>query len=532
MLQLAVRAGRAIDRMRIEAERPVGPTGAALPKPEVRVVGYVPIDYPTSYYRSDAPAWRRLVPTQPSQCDGWPGLWPDPLLPTASFDLKAGATQAVWITAAIPKKAAAGDYAGKFRLVSGGRVLAERDYVVRVWDFSLPDENHVAAIYDVRYGPGGQRLWGAPLDAMYPRLVRFLAERRLSPDTIHPAPKIRYANGRVEADFTDYDRAAEVYFNQWNLPYAYTPRDFYLFGWGHPPKTLFGEQPYEGQPPYESADRSRLRPEYKKAYQACLRAYWDHMKEKGWADRMILYISDEPHDSHDYIRLQMKALCDMIHEVDPEIPIYSSTWKHVPDWEGCLDVWGIGHQGRVSPEKLEELHRSGGRFWFTTDGQMCTDTPYCAVERLLPHYCFKYGAEAYEFWGASWLTYDPYQYGWHSYIRQSSEPGQYYWVRYPNGDGFLIYPGNPLGRDELVSSIRLENAREGIEDLEYLHLLRSRIEASGRGLPVATQALAAAAELVEIPNSGGRYSSKILPEPEKLFQVREQLAKAIEATQP
>ncbi|MDD4268345.1 MAG: DUF4091 domain-containing protein [Pirellulales bacterium] len=528
VLQLAVRAGRQIERVRVEVDRPVGPGGAALPPPEVQIVGYVPIDYPTSYYQSEAPAWRRLIPTRPSQCDGWPGLWPDPLLPTARFDLMPGATAAVWITAAIPKDAAAGVYAGKVRFRAGDRVLAERGYTVRVRDFALPDESHVAAIYDIRYGPGGERLWGAPLDAMYPRLVRFLAERRLSPDAIRPGPQIRYAGGRVEADFAEYDRAAEVYFNEWKLPYSYTPREFYLFGWGHPPKTIFGEQPYEGRPPYETADRSQLRPEYKKAFQACLKAYWDHIKEKGWADRMIFYISDEPHDAHDYIRVQMKALCDMIHQVDPKIPIYSSTWKHVPDWDGSLDVWGIGHQGLVAPEKMEEIRRSGGRIWFTTDGQMCTDTPYCAVERLLPHYCFKYGAAAYEFWGASWLTYDPYQYGWHSYIRQSSEPGRHYWVRYPNGDGFLIYPGAPLGRDELVSSIRLENAREGVEDYEYLHLLKARLAASGEDLPAARQALAAAAELVEIPNAGGRYSSRILPDPERLFQVREQLAEAIE----
>ena len=87
---------------------------------------------------------------------------------------------------------------------------------------------------------------------------------------------------------------------------------------------------------------------------------------------------------------------------------------------------------------MAELRAAGDRIWFTTDGQMCTDTPYCAVERLLPHYCFQYGAEAYEFWGVGWLTYDPYEYGWHSYINQSSAPGVHYYVRYPNGDGFLL----------------------------------------------------------------------------------------------
>ncbi len=130
---------------------------------------------------------------------------------------------------------------------------------------------------------------------------------------------------------------------------------------------------------------------------------------------------------------------------------------------------------------------------------MCTvTTPYCAWSGCC-HYCFKYGAAAYEFWGPSWLTYDPYQYGWHSYIRQSSEPGRSCWVRYPNGDGFLIYPGAPLGRDELVSSIRLENAREEVEDYEYLHLLKAAAGASGDRPATARQALAAAA------GAGWRY---------------------------
>ncbi len=531
VLQLALRKGLAVKGMRVRTDAPTGSGGTELPRPKIEIVGYVPIDYPTSYYHSDAPAWRRLIPTQPPKCDGWPGLWPDPLLPTDRFDLQANATQAVWLTFDVPKDTPAGDYRGKVRFAADGKVLAERDYTVHVWNFSLPDESHVSAIYDVRYGRSGTEYWGKPLSEMYPTLVRFLADRRLSADKIQPAPKFRYVDGRVEADFTEYDKAAEFYFDEMGMRYSYTPWQFYLFGWGHPPKPIFGQQPFEGDPPFENADRTHLRPEYKKAYQACLKVFWEHMKEKGWADRVVLYISDEPHDWHDHILVQMKTLCDMIHEVDPAIPIYSSTWKHVPDWDGYLDIWGIGHYGRVAVDKIAELKQAGDRIWFTTDGQMCTDTPYCAVERLLPHYCFKYGAQGYEFWGVSWLTYNPYQYGWHSYIRQSSEPGKYYWIRYPNGDGFLIYPGGPISQEGPVSSIRLENAREGVEDYEYLYRLKDLVEkskASGKNVAQAEEALDEAANLVTIPNAGGRYSSKILPDPEALIRARVRLGEAIE----
>ena len=530
VLQLAVRSARAMEGVRVEVDPPTGPQGAKLDNLEVNVVGYVPIDQATNYYRAEGPEWHRKVPTQSARSDGWPGDWPDPLLPRNTFDLEANATQPIWITIGVGKNAPAGDYSGTVRLVSQARSIASVPFRVHVWDFALPDTSHVAAIYDVRLGPGA-KFWGKPLDEIYPDIVRFMAQRRLSPDTIRPAPVIKIEDGRVKADFTEFDKMAELYFDELKLPFAYTPWQFYLFGWGHPPKTVSGQRPYPGDPPFEQADRGQLRPEYKKAYQACLAAFWDHLKEKGWEKKVILYISDEPFDHHEHIRRQMKALCDMIHEVDPEIPIYSSTWKHVPDWDGYLDVWGIGHYGRVSTEKMAELRSAGDRLWFTTDGQMCTDTPYCAVERLLPHYCFKYDVEAYEFWGVGWLTYDPYQFGWHSFIYQTSEPGSSYWVRYPNGDGFLLYPGEPIGHPGLVSSIRLEQAREGVEDYEYLYLLRRLIaeaKSAGRDTTEADAAMRQAADLVTIPNAGGLQSSKTLPDPEAVYRVRESLAGAIE----
>ncbi|MBM3495791.1 MAG: DUF4091 domain-containing protein, partial [Armatimonadetes bacterium] len=325
------------------------------------------------------------------------------------------------------------------------------------------------------------------------------------------------------------------------FPHAYTPWHFYLFGWGHLPGDKFGERPYAGEYPYEGVDRSRLRPEYKRAYQACLKLYWDHMKAKGWADRVVLYISDEPHDTQAPIREQMKALCDMIHEVDPAIPIYCSTWHHQPEWDGKLDVWGIGHYGIVPLATMKAIRDRGARIWWTTDGQMCTDTPYAAIERLLPHYCFAYGAEAYEFWGVDWLTYDPHRYGWHAFLPHDFGPGQEkQWVRYPNGDGFLAYPPTPGRPDTFVSSIRLEQAREGVEDYEYLTMLRDAVDraraartvapASRRQRDVADgeRALKLASGLVTSPCEIGRYSTRILAEPDRVLRVKEAVGRALE----
>ena len=130
----------------------------------------------------------------------------------------------------------------------------------------------------------------------------------------------------------------------------------------------------------------------------------------------------------------------------------------------------------VTAEDMQQITRSGGRIWYTTDGNFCTETPYLALERLLPWFGYKYGAEAYEFWGVNWLTYNPYKYGWHSYIFESQAPGEESWKRYPNGDGYVIYPGKPIGEDGLIGSIRLKQVREGAEDYEYLTLLGNLIE--------------------------------------------------------
>ncbi len=533
-LQIAFRSAETLPGVRVEVDPPAGPGGFRLEEVEIAVVGYVPVDHPTNYYWSALPAWRRKIPASAPACDGWAGLWPDPLLPTDRFDLAPGVTQPVWITLSVPRGAPAGEYEGRVRLLRGDAVLTELPFTVRVWDFELPDEPALAAVYDVRFGD----FWGEPGKSraeVHAEIVERMAANRLCPDAVWPEPIVNYQDGVVSTDFSAHDAAAARYFDELHLPHAYTPWQFYLFGWGHPPYEKWGEAPYEGAYPYDDADPGQLRPEFKQAYQACLRAYWEHMKERGWADRVILYISDEPCYWNPRIIEQMKALCQMIHEVDPDIPIYASTWHHVPEWDGYLTVWGIGHYGIVSPEKMEELRARGDRIYFTTDGQMCTDTPFLAIERLLPHYCFHYGAEAYEFWGVPWYTYNPYEYGWHAYIRQSDQPGVTGWVRYPNGDGFLLYPGGVIGHDGPVSSLRFEQAREGVEDHLYLSALSELVAlAAQEGRPYAEgeAALALARELVPVPNPGGRYSTQILPDPAALFLAREAVALALERGRP
>lgn len=526
-LQIAIRSPKGMKEVKVEVLPPTNRRGEKLDNFEVRVVGYVPIDYPSGYYSSTSPPWHRKYPTAKPGSDGWAGLWPDPLLPYQSFEIKANETQPIWIIFNSPERISAGDYSGKIRLLSGSKTLKEITFTVHIWDFTLPKEIRTGAIYTCGIGP----MWilpGKTQEETRKLFWQFMAERRLCPGNIYPEPILKYENGKVIADFSEFDKSCELYFNELKMPYAFTPWQFYLFGWGFPPSERWGEKPYPGDYPYQGLDRSKLREQYKRAFQACLQAFWNHLREKGWEKKFVLYISDEPFDYLPEIREQMKALCAMIHEVDPSIPIYASTWHHQPEWDGYINVWGIGPSGDVAPEKMKELQRRRARLWFTTDGHMCIDTPYCAIERLLPHLCFNYGVEAYEFWGIDWLTYNPYEFGWHAYIPQSESPTRFYYIRYPNGDGYLAYPGKPIGYNGFVSSVRMEQAGEGVEDYEYFYMLRELVEKGGSDVKDGEKALEMVRRLATIPNAGGRLSTMLLPKPEEIYKVREAVAQAIE----
>lgn len=508
-LQLAVRSPNAVASLE---------AAVSLPAPlsvEVGRVGYVPVDWPTAYYNCTTPEWELRYPRAAGQSDGWSGWWPDPVEPAAAGPVEANRTQAYWIEVTAGADVKPGTYRGTVEWKDGGKVVRTDRLDVEVWDFALPERPAFPAIYDLRLGRQWEGL-GDTQDARRERLWAFMARQKVCPDSLDGRVKFaKDASGRVTADFAEYDRLASRYFDHYKFPSSYTPYDFYCFGWAMPPKKFLGEDPYEGTWPYAGADWTKLRPAYKSAYQQALKLYWDHVKAKGWADRLTLYISDEPHFTRSNVVEQMKALCDMIHAVDPSIRIYSSTWRHCPDWNGSLDTWGVGHYGCFPLDELKARRAAGQRFWWTTDGQMCLDTPYCAVERLLPLYAHKYGADAYEFWGCTWLTYDPWKYGWHSYIRQSDTPGKTYWVRYPAGDGYLIYPPKD-GGSEPASSIRLAAARDGVEDHAYLMLLSERAKTDSAAAALLDEWHA----LVAFPNAGGRYSTRILPEPEKVGEIR------------
>lgn len=122
---------------------------------------------------------------------------------------------------------------------------------------------------------------------------------------------------------------------------------------------------------------------------------------------------------------------------------------------------------------LKKLKILAQGYYGQIDGQMCIDTPFLAVERLLPHYCFHYGVEGYEFWGFDWLTYDPYEFGWHSLSTKLTNQAEV--------TGFAIPMAMDIWLTQEIWQIKtntVHSFRTGLwgagEDYEYLYLLKQK----------------------------------------------------------
>lgn len=532
-MQLGIRGNSEIKNLEVSADAPVYAGSLplwsrvktllgmeeppCLPAPQIGNIGNVAIDTQSRYFHfTDLKPYERFVPS-----DNFGVMYPDPIIPSPKFDLPANFTKGVYLTFRAPKGAKPGVYEGQIRLSADGKVLKTLPYKIRVYGFSLSDEPQVYAIFDIRLSSGAKYK-----NYTHREAAKYLKSKKLSSDTVPARISFKLENGKPVADFKKFDEEAEYYLNELKFPYLYLPFRAGTFGWARPPAPYLGENPYPGEWPYNSADHSALNPKYREYLVESLRQIAAHLEEKGWTDRFMFYISDEPFAAREDIEKQMIALCDAVHEGAPKMKIYCSTWRYVPQWVGKLDIWGVGAQGQASEDEIALLKKGGAEIITTTDGQFVLDNPYNALERLLPLYCYKYGFKGYEFWGADWYTLNPLKWGIHLDIPQSDTPGKHYRVRYPNGDGYIFYPGKLIGQKEPFASVRMESHRDGVEDYEYFVLLEKL--AKQKGDKAALDALERIKKMAFIPNAGGRNAPMLLPNPEEYTKLRREIARHIE----
>ncbi len=285
-------------------------------------------------------------------------------------------------------------------------------------------------------------------------------------------------------------------------------------------------------------------PEYRAAFGAYCRKLQAHLGEKGWLDEAFVYWFDEPAPK-DYAFVdngfrKLKKYAPKLRRMLTE--------QVEEELIGGPDIWcPVSHN--YDHAAAEERRQHGEHFWW----YVCCGpkAPYCtlfidhpATElRVWLWQTWQRKIEGVLVWQVNYWTstaaypdrdapQNPYEdpMGWRS--GYSTPKG----TRLPwgNGDGRFIYPpeaaadAHPPGPvlEGPVDSIRWEMLRDGIEDYEYLVILKRLLAQKGARLPKADRARFAA--LLEVPPEISREMTDFTTDPAPIRARREEIAKAIE----
>ncbi|HOJ33080.1 MAG TPA: PQQ-binding-like beta-propeller repeat protein [Candidatus Hydrogenedentes bacterium] len=207
---------------------------------------------------------------------------------------------------------------------------------------------------------------------------------------------------------------------------------------------------------------------WKQAFVSFVRDWVAHLNQLGLSyEDWAFYPYDEPSSPFTETTLHLVEVAKLIREADPNVLIYAdptsgTTMESVNMLTGLIDIWQPSSEllERLGSELLPVAKRVGKEVWF-----------YDAAGGAKTLSCL--GMYRHRFWFAwqNGLT----GVGWWVYAHHSGED---LWDG-PNatGDFFATVYDGVKGP---ISSKRWEASREGVEDYEYLVMLRDHIDAATR----------------------------------------------------
>ncbi len=438
-----------------------------------RVVGYVPTKKP--YY-----------PVK------FVGMWPDPLLPVKKTDIPPGLTQPFWVTVYIPKTTIAGNYAGTIQLTAEGVEPRSIPVSVRVYDFTLPQEGLLKTAFDFYGHETRTRYKQHPQETEEEYKVR-IAE--LNEKFILEMLKYRI-NPILNIDPTSSEDLARIE--------RYRALGLTNFSIGRKGGTFSNNWPKDKE------GIEKLIPLY--------RSYAEILKDNNLFKYHYIYTWDEGKLGNP----QVAKICSMIHKAHPELKnmvCYHGFWdpQKDPEWGKDINIWTFQIDA-FNEKKMRQLQDKGIEIWMYASGPSGYGTPNLIIDtdsidyRIIPWLCWKYDIEGFLYWSVNWwVRVNPFK----SAVNTEWEQ---------NGNGLLFYPGETGP----VASLRLEIFRDGMEDYEYIRLLRRKInvvENQGLGYEdLVKQGYA----LLTVDPSLATSMRNFTKDNEVLFARRNSIAKLIE----
>jgi hypothetical protein len=408
---------------------------------------------------------------------GATGYWPDALAPLKeTFSMQAQyavvGNRPIWIDIAIPTGTAAGKYNGKITVLKDGNPLETLAIQLEVYSFSLPEQTHLITYFNISKGELG-RLYNKPvsnpeIEQLSQSYFDLLFTHRLETWFNEPlVPELTLKGENVELKFND--QRYDYYMNKLKTK-----------------RVILESGPHELVSQIKAEPFS---PTFNKIVKSYLTAVDSYFRKNGWTDRLVFNSPiDEPNTKKDYEETRQWAI--LVHEAAPGVHFLSteSPVSDNPEWgtfRGYVDNFCVHgnslNDPKVKQALLEEQAKGGEATWYISCDQVYPQPNYFidapAMDPVMvPWITARYHMNGILYWAANFWnqTPDPWL-----------DPVTYIsgfdcsngWVL--NGEGSLIYPGDHTktytGQPNVigpVSSIRLELLREGIEDYEYLWMLK------------------------------------------------------------
>lgn len=153
-----------------------------------------------------------------------------------------------------------------------------------------------------------------------------------------------------------------------------------------------------------------------------------------------------------------------------------------------VDIWGMlpWQLRKLDPALRARIEAAGGELWSYQALVQGRRTPSWQLDFPVTHYRVlggflnaSQGVTGLLYWGVDRWQRNPWTDPTYTYTTSCCYPG----------DGTLVYPGGPAGVVGVVPSIRLAMVRDGMDDYDYVALLRARgagSEAAALLAPAAT----------------------------------------------
>ena len=392
------------------------------------------------------------------------------------FEVFKGQNQPIWVDVYVPKNVPAGVYKGKIKVTAVGNISDEIPVTLTVWDFTLPDgpthKNHFGSFHSItRYFNIDRN--SESFKQIEIRYCQTMAEHRINP----PIPRglLPEVNGDGSLNIIpERHKALKEFINKLHVT------DFEI------PRAPFSSLPTSTL----KSDYKYISPTNRKKAERYYQEFYNYLKENGWEKRAYLYMLDEPNLRENYE--QVIVLGELVHEAVPQLKclVVEQTYPHDPSWpdiDPAVDIW-CPLWSFIDSKTINEKIAHGDEVWSYTalvqrapryhpeyEKVKAFDPPYWHIDRPLTVYRvptwinYRYNITGLLYWTTVTRVVEPW------FNPAFSHAGG----RHFNGGGFLFYPGLPCGIEGPISSMRIKNLRDGMEDYEYFVILE---KLAGKGL--------------------------------------------------